>query len=248
MNSQGNIDPKLYNIFLKVQYEFGRKLKIKSADRNPEENRNTGGSRNSAHLTGKAIDIKLDVPSRPDIKKLISLGSKHGVLGIGVYRDAEDIHYDIDETKGLRAWGPDYSRRSIPSWASPEIDDHLAKKKTKLQESIDRMKDMMGVEKKRIHLDMQDLLNRGIIYITQAHDLTTGERIPPTEDPNTGEMFDDSTNLITKYNIQYPEKGTQDFIYKALEHPRPDMVNWWQEHQDQLSDHKYQQILKSMNL
>lgn len=117
-----------------------------------------------------------------------------------------------------------------------------------LQESIGRMKDMMGVEKKRIHLDMQDLLNRGIIYITQAHDLTTGERIPPTEDPNTGEMFDDSTNLITKYNIQYPEKGTQDFIYKALEHPRPDMVNWWQEHQDQLSDHKYQQILKSINL
>jgi hypothetical protein len=119
-----------------------------------------------------------------------------------------------------------------------------------LQENINRIKEVMGLinEEDRVHFDMQDLLDRGIIFITQAHDLSTGEMIPPDKDPKTGEMFHDSTNLITLWNIIHPEEGEQDFIYKALEHLRPDQVSYWQNNQDQLTQDKYEQILRSIKL
>lgn len=118
-----------------------------------------------------------------------------------------------------------------------------------LLENIQRIREVMGIpNEKREVFDMQGLLDKGIIYITQAHNLKTGERIPPELDSETGEMYDDSTNLITLHNIRYPEKGEQDFIHIALEHPRPDQVGWWQENQSTLSDHKYNQILKSIEM
>lgn len=127
-NALEGVDPKLVSIFKKIENEFGSPLQIKFGYRDPKQNISAGGASKSAHLTGKALDIKFDSPNREGIKRLISLASKHGVLGIGVYRDAEDIHIDIDETKGRRAWGPSYSSDSIPTWAKAEIDQHLKKK------------------------------------------------------------------------------------------------------------------------
>ena len=117
-----------------------------------------------------------------------------------------------------------------------------------LQENIQRIKEMMGLENSRYTFDMQKLLDDGIIFITQAHDLTTGKRIEPEIDPSTGELFDDSTNLITFYNIIEPEKGTQDGIPEAMKHQRPDQVDYWQRTQNELVDHKYNQIIKSIEM
>jgi uncharacterized protein YcbK (DUF882 family) len=122
------IDKKLVDIFNKIQSEYGKPLKIKSTKRDKKTNKSSGGARNSAHLRGKAIDIKFDSPDREGIKKLITLATKYGILGIGVYRDAEDLHLDIDETLGKRAWGPDYTINSVPSWAKKEILQHLKSK------------------------------------------------------------------------------------------------------------------------
>ena len=119
------IDKKLVSIFNKIQSEYGKPLKIKSTARDKKTNAAVGGAKNSAHLRGKAIDIKFDTPDREGIKKLITLATKYGILGIGVYRDAQDLHLDIDETLGRRAWGPNYSITSIPSWAKKEIQQHL---------------------------------------------------------------------------------------------------------------------------
>lgn len=119
----------------------------------------------------------------------------------------------------------------------------------KLQENISRIKEVMGLtESERQIFDMQDLYDKGIIFITQGHNLKTGERIEPKLDPQTGEMYDDSTNLITLYNIKYPVEGEQDFIDIALQNPRPDQVAWWQENQRSLKDGKYKQILKSIKI
>ncbi len=102
---------------------------------------------------------------------------------------------------------------------------------------------------KRVVFDMQDLLDRGIIFITQGHNLTTGKMTPPEKDPKTGEMYYDSTNLITLWNITKPEKGTQDGIPEAMKHPRPDMIDFWQDNQSWLlDDEKYKQILRSIEL
>jgi hypothetical protein len=71
---------------------------------------------------------------------------------------------------------------------------------------------------------------------------------PPEKDPETGEMYYDSTNLITFYNLIKPEKGTQDGIPEAMRHPRPDMIDHWQMTQNVLVDDKYNQIIKSIEM
>jgi len=120
-----------------------------------------------------------------------------------------------------------------------------------LQEQIQRIQTMMGLlieSENRITFDMQELLDKGIIFITQAHDLKTGKMIPPEMDPRTGDMFHDSTNLITLWNILHPEPGEQEGIPNALKHPRPDRVKFWQERQGDLSQEKYEQIIRSIKL
>ena len=117
-----------------------------------------------------------------------------------------------------------------------------------LQENIKRIQEMMGVKDSRHNFDFQKLLNDGIIYITQGHDLKTGERIKPVLDPETGEMFDDSTNLITLHNIINPEYGNQDGIPEAMKHQRPDKVEYWQKTQGELTNKKYNQIIKSIKM
>lgn len=118
-----------------------------------------------------------------------------------------------------------------------------------LQENISRIKEIMrNKQPVRYTFDMKKLLEDEIIFITQGHDLTTGKMVPPEKDPKTGEMYYDSTNLITLWNITKPEKGTQDGIPEAMKHPRPDMIDNWQDTQSQLVDDKYNQIIKSINL
>jgi len=121
------VDSNLVAIFYHIQSEFEKPLNISYGFRDPKTNQKVGGARNSAHIYGLALDITLDRPSREDIKKLIKLATKWNVLGIGVYRDAQILHIDIDSRKGRRAWGSNYSSNSIPSWASKEVNLHLHK-------------------------------------------------------------------------------------------------------------------------
>jgi len=99
----------------------------------------------------------------------------------------------------------------------------------------------------RYNFDFKKLMDHGIVFITQAHDLSTGERIKPVIEPSTQKEWDESTNLITLYNIKNPVKGEQDYIYLALRHPRPDQAPTWTENQETISDGKYQQILWGIN-
>jgi uncharacterized protein YcbK (DUF882 family) len=122
------VDPKLVAIFRKIEKEYGSPLPLKYGTRDKKTNDAANGAQNSAHLRGKAIDIKFPSPNKEAIKKLITLATKHGVLGLGVYRDGEDLHLDIDETLGRRAWGPTYKSDSIPDWARTEVSLHLNKK------------------------------------------------------------------------------------------------------------------------
>jgi len=101
----------------------------------------------------------------------------------------------------------------------------------------------------RYHFDFKKLLDDGIIFLTQCMDLSTGEMCKPEIDPMTGEYSDprDFSNLITLYNIQNPEAGTQDHIFKAMRNLRPDLVDQWQADQKNLVDAKYNQILWGIN-
>jgi hypothetical protein len=103
-----------------------------------------------------------------------------------------------------------------------------------LQENILRIGVLMEIRDKngRLKLNFSDLYSKGIIFITKCHNLETGE---PCE----------GSQLITLYNIKNPVKG-QEYISKSLENPAPEWIEWWQKHQDQLTQDKYDQILKSM--
>jgi uncharacterized protein YcbK (DUF882 family) len=129
METLEKINPSLKTIFLKIQKEFGERLNLAPMGglRNLEQNKSEGGATKSSHLTGHAIDIYLETPDQSKIKRLIDIASANGILGIGVYSDAQNLHLDIDASKGRRAYGSGYSSKGIPSWAKQEIQRHLSR-------------------------------------------------------------------------------------------------------------------------
>lgn len=103
-----------------------------------------------------------------------------------------------------------------------------------LLENIIRIQEVMGLNERegRHKLNFFDLYDKGIIFVTKCHNLSTGEPC-------------DGTQLITLYNLKFPS-SEQKFLEKALQHPEPKEIGWWHKNQDQLTQDKYEQILKSI--
>jgi hypothetical protein len=113
----------LLNRWAKTQKDFGREFNVVSAYRSPKRNKKAGGAKKSQHMHGNAIDIDVSGLSKPERLKLIQTASANGMTGIGVYNNS--LHFDVG---GRRAWGPDYSSKSMPGWAKDTIGQHLAGK------------------------------------------------------------------------------------------------------------------------
>lgn len=113
----------LLNRWAKTQKDFGREFNIVSAYRSPKRNKKAGGAKKSQHMHGNAIDIDVSGLSKPERLKLIQTASANGMTGIGVYNNS--LHFDVG---GRRAWGPDYSSKSMPGWAKDTIGQHLSGK------------------------------------------------------------------------------------------------------------------------
>jgi hypothetical protein len=114
------VNPDLLRRVASLQPKFG-KLEVISGYRSPEHNRAVGGARGSEHTHGNAVDINTRDMSREEKVALIEAASRAGITGIGVY--ANNLHFDMARR---RAWGPDYSRGSVPKWAEEVIRRHLA--------------------------------------------------------------------------------------------------------------------------
>lgn len=97
----------------------GTELVITSGFRDSSRNAAVGGADNSAHTRGNAVDVQF-AGDEAQTAKVIKAASEAGVGGIGVYRPGW-LHLD---SEGKRAWGPDYSSRSIPQWAHGALDGH----------------------------------------------------------------------------------------------------------------------------
>jgi uncharacterized protein YcbK (DUF882 family) len=65
-----------------LRREFGGPMSITSAARCRFQNTAVGGSKNSQHLAGRAVDIKC--PDGLYMLRLVTLAMKHGFTGIGV--------------------------------------------------------------------------------------------------------------------------------------------------------------------
>lgn len=95
---------------------WGNPLTVTSAYRSPEHNAKVGGAKNSQHTHGNAFDISTAGMSQAEREQLIRKAQEAGFTGIGVYDNS--LHFDVGPA---RAWGPDYSRNSLPDWAAPLI-------------------------------------------------------------------------------------------------------------------------------
>jgi hypothetical protein len=120
----GDINDDLANKLETIKNEYGKPFKIISTLRDPKHNADVGGAKNSAHLRGNAVDIKLGDRTKEDTLRFIEIASKNGIGGIGVYKPGS-VHLDVESR---RAWGPTQHRGSVPSWAETTIKAHEANK------------------------------------------------------------------------------------------------------------------------
>ena len=91
---------------------YGSPLPILSGYRDPETNARVGGARGSQHLHGNAFDIDVSGLSQAERINLANMARSAGFQGFGFYDNS--MHFDVGAP---RAWGPDYSSGSVPSWA-----------------------------------------------------------------------------------------------------------------------------------
>ena len=103
---------------------------------------------------------------------------------------------------------------------------------------IDRLEEENEKTNERKILNFFDLVSKRIIWITEPH--TNGERVEPN--------WEHDTNVITLWNIEHPEPG-QEWVRQAIHFPKNGSVKWWNDiGQFDLSDDKYNQIIRSIEL
>jgi uncharacterized protein YcbK (DUF882 family) len=117
------LQPGILDKFKQINSQAGGKLSVTSGYRDPKHNSEVGGAKNSAHMRGNAVDVTFG-GGVDETLKMIEIASKAGIGGIGVYRPGV-LHFD---TESKRAWGPNYHRNSVPSWAEQAIEAHLSGK------------------------------------------------------------------------------------------------------------------------
>lgn len=89
------MDQSVMRIVELLQFVVRMAVRVTSGTRCKDYNHEVGGNLNSAHLTGKAIDIAPgDATER---YKIISAAIALGIRRIGVAKD--HIHLDVDDTK-----------------------------------------------------------------------------------------------------------------------------------------------------
>ena len=93
---------------------WGQPLTVTSAYRDPKRNEEVGGANNSQHMHGNAYDVDTSGMSYDERLALADAAWNAGFRGIGFYDNS--MHFDVADP---RAWGPSYSRDSIPDWALP---------------------------------------------------------------------------------------------------------------------------------
>ena len=102
----------------------------------------------------------------------------------------------------------------------------------------DRIEEENEKTNERKILNFFDLVSKRIVWITEPH--TNGERVEPN--------WEHDTNVITLWNVEHPESG-QEWVRQAIHFPKNNSVKWWNEvGQFQLTDDKYNQIVRSIEL
>ena len=90
----------------------------------------------------------------------------------------------------------------------------------------------------RKNLDFFDLVNKGIVFVTE----------PFGDGKKQKSNWEGDSNIITLWNLKHPEQG-QEWVFDAVKYPKPEAIQWWNDKgQFTLKDEKYHQILRSIEL
>ena len=108
-----NITPAAAAAWARLGQAWGSPLNTTSGYRTPAYNASVGGARNSQHTHGNAYDVDVSGMSMAERGDLINAARAAGFGGVGVYNNS--LHFDVGQN---RAWGPDYTRASLPGWAA----------------------------------------------------------------------------------------------------------------------------------
>lgn len=114
------VRPEVLTRFQQLQNSFGASVPVVSGFRDPERNAKAGGAKKSRHIQGDALDLDVSNLSTEQRIDLIRKARAAGFAGIGVYPNS--IHID---TGAPRAWGPSFSRNSLPEWAKEAVNAPL---------------------------------------------------------------------------------------------------------------------------
>lgn len=96
-SNQVVLDSVLLEKLQKLRDQIGKPIIINSAYRNKEYNLKVGGAKNSQHLLGKAVDIKVSGITPKEIAKI---AEGIGFGGIGIYSNF--VH--LDTRQGRARW------------------------------------------------------------------------------------------------------------------------------------------------
>jgi zinc D-Ala-D-Ala carboxypeptidase len=90
-------NPELIRMLQAARDLYGRPMRITSGCRCIKHNRNVGGASNSAHLSGKAVDIA--TPTGESRYLIIESLMAAGFKRIGINFKQRFVHADIDDSK-----------------------------------------------------------------------------------------------------------------------------------------------------
>ena len=106
-----------------------------------------------------------------------------------------------------------------------------------LQENIQRIKEMMGMDDSRLTFDIQKLVDDGIIFVTEPGDGQGG-----IEKPN----WEGDCSVITLSNLTDEELKLNPWRKEAINRPFPDCIPYVQDRQNDWDEEKYQQVINSI--
>jgi len=90
------IDSELVGKLQRIRDMIKRPIIVTSAYRCPKHNKEVGGTDNSYHTQGLAVDIKVDGYG---LEELENIARAVGFRGIGIYKGANFIHLDLGPTR-----------------------------------------------------------------------------------------------------------------------------------------------------
>ena len=116
---------------------------------------------------------------------------------------------------------------------------YVKKDNMNLQENIQRIREMMGMDDSRLTFDIQKLVDDGIIFVTEPGDGQGGIAKP---------NWEGDCSVITLSNLTDEELKLNPWRKEAINRPFPDCIPYVQDRQNDWGEGKYQQVINSIGM